>query len=108
MTTNLARQLLEWIECRTLLHAWEEIPYDGLAPQRWRQATRSTIVLQFRCLRCGTIRYDVWSRVTGDLVERTYHTPEGYALPKGKGRKVLVRKEYLNRLARPKRLRKVS
>jgi hypothetical protein len=90
---------LEWeyVECRTLLHAWDEISYDGQAPVRWRTATRSTVVLQFRCIRCGTIRYDVWSKVTGDLIERTYHTPEGYALPKGKGRKVLVRKEYLSR-----------
>jgi hypothetical protein len=108
MATRLDDLLPEWIECRTLLHAWEEIPYDDEAPHRWRQATRSTIVLQFRCLRCGTIRYDVWSRVIGDLVERAYRTPEGYSLPKGKGRKVLVRKEYINRLERPKRLRKAS
>jgi len=102
VTTSLKDQYAEWIECRALLHAWEEVPYDGLAPQRWRAATRSTAVLEFRCTRCGTKRYDVWSRVTGDLVERTYHTPEGYALPKGAGRKVLVRKEYLRRLQRPK------
>ncbi len=108
MATTLNDLLPEYIECRALLHAWEEIPYDGNAPYRWRAATRSTIVLQFRCLRCSTNRYDVWSRVTGDLVERAYRTPNGYSLPKGKGRKVLVRKEYLNRLERPKRLRKAS
>lgn len=90
-----------YIECRALLHAWDELPYDGEAPYRWRAATRSTVVLLFRCERCGTKRYDVWSKVTGDLVERAYRTPEGYALPKGKGRKVLVRKAYLNRIERP-------
>lgn len=101
MASDLAHLDTVYIECRALLHAWDELPYDGAAPARWRHATRSTAVLLFRCERCGTKRYDVWSRVTGDLVERTYHTPEGYALPKGKGRKVLVRKAYLNRINRP-------
>jgi hypothetical protein len=117
MTDGLRDQYSEWIECRTLLHAWENVPYNGEAPRRWRTATRSTTILQFRCLRCGTIRYDVWSNVTGDLVERAYRTPEGYSLPKGAGAKVLVRKEYLRRArqqdqpraAKPKRhLRRVS
>lgn len=102
MATAIAGLNDEYVECRTLLHAWEEIPYDGNAPHRWRVATRSTTILAFRCLRCSTLRYDVWSNVTGDLIERTYHTPTGYALPKGHGRKVLVRKEYLNRFVRPK------
>jgi hypothetical protein len=86
-----------YVQCRALLHAWDELPYDGAAPTRWRNSTRSTAILLFRCIRCGTKRYDVWSRVTGDLIERAYRTPEGYSLPKGKGRKVLVRKEYLRR-----------
>jgi len=85
------------------MHAWDEIPYDGQAPVRWRKVSRGFTVLQFRCERCGTLRYDVWSNVTGDLIERAYRTPEGYALPKGHGRKVLVRKEYLNRFIRPKK-----
>ena len=114
MTDDLRDQLPQWIECRTLLHAWEGIPYDGEAPRRWRTATRSTTIMLFRCLRCGTKRYDVWSNVTGDLVERAYRTPEGYSLPKGEGAKVLVRKEYLRRQrqrsqpAPKRRLRRVS
>ena len=111
MTDDLRSQESQWIECRTLLHAWENIPYDGGAPRRWATATRSTTIMQFRCLRCGTLRYDVWSNVTGDLVERAYRTPEGYSLPKGEGAKVLVRKEYLRRArqVKPKRrLRRVS
>ena len=110
MTDDLRSQESQWIECRTLLHAWEQIPDDGAAPARWRTATRSTAILLFRCLRCGTKRYDVWSKVTGDLVERAYRTPEGYSLPKGEGAKVLVRKEYLRRAKQqtPKRrLRRV-
>jgi len=97
MATSLDQLKPQWVECRALLHSWEEIPYDGEAPHRWRKATRSTAILLFRCTRCGTKRYDVWSRVTGDLIERAYRTPEGYSLPKGRGRKVLVRKEYLTR-----------
>ena len=111
MTDDLRHQQPEWIECRTLLHAWESIPYDGEAPRRWR-ATRSTTIMLFRCLRCATKRYDVWSNVTGDLVDRAYRTPEGYSLPKGAGAKVLVRKEYLRRQRQPvtprRRLRRVS
>jgi hypothetical protein len=111
MSDDLRGLERQWVECRTLLHAWEQIPYDGEAPRRWRTATRSTTILLFRCLRCGTMRYDVWSNVTGDLVERAYRTPEGYSLPKGAGAKVLVRKEYLRRQreATPKRrLRRIS
>jgi hypothetical protein len=91
---------VEYVECRALMHAWEEIPNDGLVPRKW-VSTRSTAILLFRCTRCGTKRYDIWSRVTGDLVDRAYRTPEGYSLPKGKGRKVLVRKAYLQMLDRP-------
>jgi hypothetical protein len=87
----------EWVYCRTMLHAWDEIPYDGEAPFRWRNASRGTTIIEVRCVRCGTLRYDVWSNVTGDLLERTYHTPEGYSLPRAEGRKVLMRKEYLRR-----------
>lgn len=109
MTDDLRGQEFTWIKCRTLLHAWDDLPYDGDAPRKWR-ATRSTTILLFRCLRCGTKRYDVWSNVTGDLVERAYRTPEGYSLPKGEGAKVLVRREYLRRQRQqPKRrLRRVS
>ena len=86
----------EFIECRTLIHAWEEIPYDGQGPRHWN-ITRSTVPILFRCLRCGTLRYEFWSSITGDLLHRVYRTPEGYSLPKGKGRRVLMRKEYLER-----------
>jgi hypothetical protein len=108
MPTNLAHLDKTYIECRALLHAWDEIPNDGEGPPRWRTVSRGASILLFRCVRCGTKRYDVWSNVTGDLLERAYRTPEGYSLPKGKGRKVLVRKEYLARHNRPKRLRKLD
>jgi len=91
----------EYIECRALLHAWDEIPYDGDGPRAWKP-TRSVAILLFRCVRCGTKRYDIWSNVTGDLVDRAYRTPEGYSLPKGYGRKVYVRKAYLQETQRPK------
>jgi hypothetical protein len=96
MAADLTELTGEWVACRTLLHAWEEIPLDAGGP-REVHATRSVAILLFRCTRCGTKRYDAWSRVTGDLVHRAYRTPEGYSLPKGRGRKVLVRKEYLRR-----------
>ena len=92
------------VECRALLHAWDEIPYDGNAPSRWRPNTRSTEILLFRCLRnCGVHRYDVWSNVTGELIERIYRYPDNYKVGKGRARKVLVRREYLERFLRPKK-----
>jgi hypothetical protein len=98
MTDDLAGLNTEYVQCRALLHAWDDIPYDGGAPRRWQVITKNRTILQFRCTRCGTLRYDVWSDTTGALIERAYRTPEGYALPKGRGRKVLVRREYLARL----------
>jgi hypothetical protein len=96
MADNLRDLRTEWVLCRTLLHAWDEIPYDG-GGMRLVRPSRSVVVLLFRCERCKTLRYDAWSRVTGDLLRRSYRTPDGYSLPKGRGRKVLVRKEYLRR-----------
>ena len=98
----------EYVQCRLLIHAWDEIPMDDLGPKKWRYSQRSTAIFLFRCVRCGTKRYDVYSRVTGDLIDRAYRAPEGYALPKGRGRKVLVRKEYIRRGVKPTRLRNVS
>jgi hypothetical protein len=86
-----------YVYCRALLHAWDEIPYDGNAPTHWRSNLRSVSIVQLRCTRCGTQRYDIWSNITGEVIERKYATPEGYSLPKGEGRKVLIRREYLSR-----------
>jgi hypothetical protein len=36
--------------------------------------------LLFRCLRCGTYREDVISRVTGDVMARRYVHPKGYEI----------------------------
>jgi hypothetical protein len=98
MADDLAGLDTEYVQCRALLHAWEDIPYDGNAPRRWTLITKHRTILQFRCTRCKTLRYDIWSDTTGALIQRIYRTPEGYALPKGRGRKVLVRREYLRRL----------
>ena len=106
--TTLTELPFEYVQCRLLIHAWSEIPLDNDGPRKWRYSERSTKSFLFRCDRCGTKRYDVYSRVTGDLVDRAYRAPEGYALPKGRGRKVLVRKEYIRRAVKPNRMRAVS
>jgi hypothetical protein len=90
-----------YIECRALSHSWEEIPYDGGGPAFWKQ-TKSNTLLLFRCTRCSMRRYDTWSGVTGDLVDRAYRQPDNYSLPKGYGKKHFVRRAYLEGFNRPK------
>lgn len=87
----------EYVGCR-LNHLWKEVEYDGLGPLTWRP-TRSVVTLLFKCPRCKMKRYEAWSAVTGDCVNRVYRQPPDYSLEKGEGRKVLVRKEYLRRRA---------
>jgi hypothetical protein len=89
-----------YLDCRTIAHMWYEIEYDE-GGVRHLTPTRSVVVLTFRCQRCTMRRYDVWSKVTGDLVHRSYRQPAEYHLPKGQGRRVLMRKEYLRRRSTP-------
>jgi hypothetical protein len=55
-------------------HRWDVV---GPIPGRRRRATWGTEVV-LRCDRCGTHRFDVRSRLTGDLLSRSYAHPEDY------------------------------
>jgi hypothetical protein len=56
--------------CRTLGHAWEEIPAERPAPygDPW----------WLRCVRCTTVRMDYVTRSTGELLGRSYDHPGDY------------------------------
>lgn len=60
----------DYVMCRTLGHAWEEIPADRPAPygDPW----------WLRCVRCTMVRMDYVTRSTGELLGRRYEPPEGY------------------------------
>ena len=60
----------DYVVCRTLGHAWDEIPAEAPAPygEPW----------WLRCVRCTTVRMDYVTRSTGELLGRRYAYPDGY------------------------------
>jgi hypothetical protein len=61
-----------YVECRTLRHAWEAIGPGDRRPE-------FGALVCLRCWRCGMIRYDKFSRITGDRIGNPqYVQPVGY------------------------------
>jgi hypothetical protein len=60
----------DYVMCRTIGHAWEEIPAERPAPygDPW----------WLRCVRCTTVRMDFVTRSTGELLGRQYGYPDDY------------------------------
>lgn len=73
---NLRANGYEYVRCKALPHAW-----DPVGPIADRRKTRRTFgALQtFRCEHCGSLRFDVVSRLTGDLLYRWYEHQDGYS-----------------------------
>ena len=72
----------EFLICRVIGHAWDET--TGLISNRkpiYLYGRRFT----FRCIRCTTIRYDVYSTANGELMTRDYEYPDGYHIGKFEG-----------------------
>lgn len=69
--TDRQRQAASFLRCRTLLHAWDDIPAD--APPKWGGEQ-----MWLRCQRCDTERHDEVHRGTGELLARRYVYPDGY------------------------------
>lgn len=62
----------DFLACRTLRHAWDVIGAGD------RRPVFGTLVC-LRCVRCGTLRYDRYSRLTGERLESpSYVWPDGY------------------------------
>ena len=63
----------EFVKCRTWGHSWDE----------FTPLTRPNRVFSWqshlRCTRCATERHDSFTAI-GDLAQREYKYPEGYAL----------------------------
>jgi hypothetical protein len=64
----------EFLACRALRHAWEPI---GATPGGRRPQFGELVTL--RCIRCGGLRYDKFSRITGErLGKPQYDQAPGY------------------------------
>jgi hypothetical protein len=61
-----------YVECRAIGHSWDQIDDD-------RSHKSFGAALQFRCTRCYSVRRDVVSTVTGELLYRSYSKPDDYA-----------------------------
>lgn len=85
-----------YVRCRTLAHAWDDVPSPRRPP--WG------VLMALRCVRCGTIREDIVNRFDGELMSRNYVYPEGYRDSDGLDRKGW-RVAYLDaqRVPRPRR-----
>jgi hypothetical protein len=66
-----------YTRCKVLRHAFEPVgPIPGPRPR-----VSFGVLVTFRCEHCDGIRFDVVSRLTGDLLWRTYAMAEDYKTP---------------------------
>lgn len=93
MPTKKELSVYEFIPCRTLRHAWDEIPDPGGFGRAYENS-RTVQRVCFRCTRCHMLRLEAWSPVTGSLLFRDYRQPDGYKLS-GRVKMEVFRKEYL-------------
>jgi hypothetical protein len=62
----------DFIRCRTLRHAWDAIGSGDRRPIFGE-------LVCLRCVFCGTLRYDKFSRLTGERISApSYVWPDGY------------------------------
>ena len=93
----------EYITCRTRRHVWDDLPDDGGGGHREFVASSHIIRLMARCTRCGTIRYEAWSTVTGEILfPPAYKYPEGYKVTGGL-KPFNARQEYARRMMEKQR-----
>jgi hypothetical protein len=65
-----AEKKLEYVQCHAIGHLWDPIPVDR--PPSFGSAA------DVRCMSCTSVRRDIASRVSGDLLARYYDYPEDY------------------------------
>jgi hypothetical protein len=66
---------LAYTHCRTLGHSWLRTKEHDWTPD-------FGFPIVFLCSQCGMLRFESWSRVTGELLMRRYARPVGYTLAK--------------------------
>ena len=60
----------DFVQCHALQHRWEPIPVT--TPPSFGAA------IDLRCETCHTVRRDIFSRITGQMLGRSYDYPEDY------------------------------
>jgi hypothetical protein len=86
-----------FVECRVMRHRWDRIQDDGGVRRDYVESKTVARVCK-RCERCGTIRYEAWSRLTGEILFVNYKYPQQYSVSGSHVKPWEVRMEYLDRL----------
>lgn len=95
MTTDLTCHM------RSLGHVWES--FEPMSQMK----TLFGIPDHFRCVNCGTVKYEIISRFTGERLARTrYIHPTTYARGADVPGPDALRKEYVNLLDKQRKARK--
>jgi hypothetical protein len=90
-----------FIECRSLRHAWDQIPNDPTEVRSKQVFKESGGVarITFRCTRCTTVKIVVWGRLTGRILNVQYKYPNDYGLEDPDERAPReARKQYIRRM----------
>lgn len=67
--------IYEYNECRGNQHHWDAVgPIAGRRPRKIAFGTMIT----YRCVNCHGLKFEVVSRLTGDVLWRRYEPPKGY------------------------------
>jgi hypothetical protein len=72
----------QFVLCRTLGHAWDELPNAEFSAALWRTSAGA---LALRCARCYTERFDYIGKDMA-VASRRYVYPKGYQGVEGEGR----------------------
>lgn len=99
----------EFLYCRIRGHDWDPIPDDGGLRRTYRES-RSVSRVSSRCSRCGSVKLEIWSKITGEIITKPeIRYPDGYKYTiDDRPSRNEFRKEILKRdLLKPKRGAKV-
>lgn len=78
LTSQVRRLNDQYLRCRARSrHKFEDIPDDGGVNRQFAQSA-TVERLASRCEICGTIRYEAWSAITGEILFATYKYPPDY------------------------------
>lgn len=72
-TIDLSELRDNYVWCRTYGHSWDEFHPENRNPTTFKH------YMALRCTRCTTQRFD-YEGVLGEIIDREYKYPEGYAL----------------------------
>lgn len=87
----------DYFDCRDLRHAWKKLG----AFTMHNKIMSGQIIRTSQCIRCGTEKWDLWSRDGTVRYHSWYDYPEGYLIKVGLGQRIEaddVRRESVRRM----------